>query len=302
MNHRYDPSECIARWGHPASIALMDPACQLYSSKRVPGVMGYRLEANHAHFEPHVENIIYVSASKALTEDALIAHCDAAIGFGEEIILNPTKDPRKETGDRASLLRRNCKQAIRHDVEISEYTHQNPAIERSIAQLGEAWANRRHGPQVYLQHVRIFEHRAFKRFFYAHIEGKIVGVLILNRLDIHDGWVISFSMLAEDAPHGTSEWMIVSALEVLGKENCQFFAIGTVPLPRIDETTGLTPLTDWCVRTSFNMALKLFHLEDRERYWRKFTPQKETSYLLLSKSNLRFKGVFGLMSALNAMP
>lgn len=322
INADYTISKCIARWGHPASIALMDPACQIFTESKVPGIIGYRLEANHVivfgdplcdpadvaqiikdfhdHFESKVKNIIYIAASEAFTQGSLHSRCGAAIGIGHEIILNPSKDPRQETGYRASLLRRNCKKAIRNEVEIFEYIHENTAIEKAIIALGESWVQHREGPQVYLQNVNIFSHREHKRFFYAKVKETIVGVLILNRLDIHDGWVISFSMVAPDAPDGTSELMIVSSMEILGKEHCEFFAIGTVPLPEITKIQGLHPMADWCVRKSYNIALKVFHLEDRERYWQKFSPQVQSSYLLLSKPKIGVSGVMGIMSALNA--
>lgn len=321
MNERYTIAQCIARWGNPASIALMDPGCQIFSTPNVPGVIGYRFESNnvivfgdplcdpdhlndltnafHAQFKD-VKNIIYMAATERFMQGSLNHHCEAAIGIGQEIILDPTKDPRKETGYRASLLRRNCKGALRNNVQIDEYKDNDNAVEQKIEAVGEAWLNNRQGPQVYLQNVNIFSHREHRRYFYAKHQDKIIGVLILNRLDAYQGWVISFSMVCQGAPNGTSELLIVTALEKLGQENCHYFAIGTVPIASIDDIHGLNPMTSWCIRKSYGMALKMFHLEDRERYWRKFAPISESTYLVLSKPKLGLSGVMGIMSALNA--
>lgn len=315
-------SACIARWGNSASIALMDPACQIFSTPVAPGIIGYRLEGKHVivfgdplcdqehvpllttafhqHFEGTAKNIIYVAATEQFTQGSLGSGCGAAIGIGREIILDPTKDPRQETGYRASLLRRNCKQAIKRGTTIHEYTDADSQLEKTMIALGESWSKRRKGPQVYLQNVDIFAHREHKRFFYAERKGKIVGILILNRLDAYAGWVISFSMLGRNAPHGTSELLIVSALEILGKEQCRFFAIGTVPIPRIEDIHGLNFLARFCVRGVYTLALKIFRLGDRERYWKKFAPTSQSTYLLLNKPTLNLRGIMGIMSALHA--
>lgn len=322
MSCTYSIAECITRWGNSASIALMDPACQIFSTDKVPGIIGYKLEAKHVivfgdplcapehvntitdafhdHFQDSVKNIIYVAATEKFTQSSLETHCNAAIGIGREIILDPTRDPRAESGNKASLLRRNCKQAIKHGVSVCEYTEQDPALEQTMNELGEAWSKNRQGLQVYLQDVNIFSHRECKRFFYAKQNNNIIGVLILNRLDAYQGWVISFSLVDRLAPHGTSDLLIVSALEALAKDNCHFFAIGTVPIPSIDSIYGLNPLSTWCVQRAYRCALRMFHLSERERYWKKFCPTSQSTYLILGKPKLGVSGALGLMSALNA--
>jgi lysylphosphatidylglycerol synthetase-like protein (DUF2156 family) len=321
-NKPYEVDEWITRWGNPASIALMDPACEIFSTPEVDGIIGYRFEANnvivfgdplchpddtgklnslfHEHFNEKSNNIIYLATTEEFTRESLKDNCTAAIGIGREITLDPMKDPRQESGNRASLLRRNCKHAVRDGVIVRELQEKNTDIEQAIVSLGESWVKGRQGPQVYLQNVNIFAHREHRRYFYAELKGKIVGVLILNRLDAYRGWVISFAMTCPEAPLGTSDFLIVSALEALGEEQCRFFAIGTVPIPEIEEIHGLTDLTSWCVRHVYSAAMNIFHLKDRERYWQKFAPSSQSTYLLLSKPQIGVDGVMGIMSALNA--
>lgn len=317
-------SECIARWGSSSSVALLDPACEIFRSARWPGIIGYKQQSNHiivfgdplcepAHrldltkefhqqFEADARNIIYVATTKAFAEDSLQANCEAAIGIGQEIILDPTHDPRAEKGDRASLLRGKCNQATRHHVTIHEYTDSDPALEKAMEAVGDSWVKGREGPQIYLHHVDIFSHREHKRFFYAECEGNVVGVLILNRMDAHNGWLMSLSLVDRTASKGTSELLIVSCLEILAKEECHYFSIGTVPVPAIRDIQGLGFMKSFFVRSSYRCAKKFFHLGDRESYWTKFHPRSEEIYLVLSKPSLGMGSVLGIMTALNASP
>lgn len=322
MSSTISIADSIKRWGNSASIALMDPACQIFTSETVPGIVGYKLEANHIivfgdplcapedsdalihqfhnHFIDSVNNIIYVAVTETFTQNSLGHQCEAAISIGQEMVLDPTKDPRAQTGEKASLLRRNCKQAIKHQITVHEYTEQDPALEKRMNDLGESWSQNRQGPQVYLQEVNIFSHRECKRFFYAKQDERIVGVLILTRLDAYEGWVISFAMVDPDAPYSTSDYLIVNALEILASEHCRYFAIGTVPIPSISNVYGLNPLSTWCVRHAYSAATKMFHLTERERYWKKFCPTTQATYLMLTKPKLGLSGAYGIFSALNA--
>jgi lysylphosphatidylglycerol synthetase-like protein (DUF2156 family) len=315
-------AECITRWGSSSSVALLDPACEIFRSTHIPGMIGYKQQAKHiivfgdplcdpAHrldfmtefhqqFEADARNIIYLATSKAFAEDSLHGPCQAAIAIGQEIILDPTHDPRSEKGDRASLLRGKCNQAIRHKVTVHEYTGSDPTLEKAMEVVAESWVNGREGPQIYLHHVDIFSHRDHKRFFYAECEGKIVGVLILNRMDAHGGWLMSLSLVDRSASKGTSELLIVSCLEMLAKEGCHYFSIGTVPVSAISEIQGLGFVKSFFVRSTYRCAKKIFHLGDRECYWTKFHPRSEETYLVLSKPKLGMGSVLGIMSALNA--
>lgn len=322
MSGKLSIADCITRWGNPASIALMDPACQIFNSPNVPGLIGYKYQAKHIivfgdplcpaevrdqmtrefhdHFKDSARNIIYVATTEQFTKESLEQTCEAAINIGQEMVIDPTQDPRNNSGEKASLLRRNCKKALQHEITIHEYREEDSELEKIMNGLGDSWSQHRQGPQVYLQQVNIFSHRECKRFFYAKLKNKVIGVLILTRLDAYQGWVISFAMMDPQAPYCTSDYLIVNVLEILGKEHCHFFAIGTVPIHSIETIYGLGSLTTWCIRKSYSVAMKHFKLTERERYWKKFCPTTESTYLMLAKPKLGFSGTYGIFSALNA--
>ena len=62
----------------------------------------------------------------------------------------------------------------------------------------------------------------------------IVGTVILNQYKGHKGWFLTNLMEIPGAPHGTSELLVVSALETLANEGCTFviFRYGNKSLAR----------------------------------------------------------------------
>jgi lysylphosphatidylglycerol synthetase-like protein (DUF2156 family) len=318
----YSIADHIALWGNSASIALLDPACKIFTSPHVPGIIGYRLESNnvivfgdplcppehtqtlirafHDAFEDKVANILYIAVSEPFTNWSLEHTCKSAMSIGHEIIIDPSHDPRIGSGEKAAQLRRKCKQATRIGIQAHEYTAYDPAIETMMETLGETWLKNRKGPQIYLQHLHIFIDREHKRYFYAQHHGTIVGVLILNRIDAYKGWVLSFSMVPDGALKGTSEFMILYALDVLRTEGCTFFSIGMIPIASLDRIEGLGYMTTWFARATYGVAKKIFGFGERQqRYWKKFRPKTETMYLMMRKPKIGINGVVGIMRALN---
>jgi lysylphosphatidylglycerol synthetase-like protein (DUF2156 family) len=312
----------VQRWGHPTSIALLDPSCEIFSTPDIEGIIGYRTQSNNAIVfgDPvcSLENIpkltrafhnyckkigtgiIYVASSERFVNWALPSICRSAIGFGDEIILNPLINPLSLKGKGPSLLRNKFNQSVREGITVREYKEPNISVEQSIEQVGIAWQKSRQGPQIYLHQINIFKDRSNKRWFYAEYQNGIIGVLMLNRIDAYNGWVINILMVQPEAPSYTSELLILSALDALRAEQCDYLSIGTTPAAQLGAINGLSAFSTWCARKTFNIAKRFFKLGDRQRYWKKFHPRTSPSYLLFSKPRIGISEILCIMRALNA--
>jgi lysylphosphatidylglycerol synthetase-like protein (DUF2156 family) len=313
--------EKIRRWGGSASNALLDPACKLFIPSHIDGLLGYRLElgcaivlgdpvcapANipilvHAfnHFcKVRGWKIIYTIASEQFAKWVIGHQGGALVEFGEELILDPHSDPRAKTGVNASLVRRKVRHALNENVKVQEYKGKNQEIEKEIEQVGQAWLNSRRGPQIYISHVNLFENRFGKRWFYAQQEENIIGTLVLNQLQARQGWLLNHLMITPQAPHGTPELLVISALEALQQEGCHFITFGNSPGKELGEIVGLNKINAWLARRAYKIANKIFHLDGKQKFWGKFHPESERSYLIFSNSHISFRELWGLMRALN---
>lgn len=314
-----DIPEYVRRFGGSASITLIDPSCQIFSTPHIDGIIGYRLESGcaivfgdplclstdlplfvqafHHYCEKQGWRIVYVGASGLFTRWAIEHGCGCFVEVGEELILDPFQNLLE--GTKGRLLRNKVNQAHRTDLSIHEYKENAPELEEAIQQVGAAWLKTRRGPQIYLSNVHLFAERVGKRWFYAKHDEKIVGVLILHQLEARRGWVIQFLMRTPDAPIGTSEQLVISIAEILHAEGCSFLSFGVAQRENLGEIKGLSAFSEWLARTVFKLAKRLFHLDRRRFYWQKFQPKAEPCYLIFSESKIRLRTVISLMRALN---
>lgn len=314
--------ERLRNWGGSASDALLDPSCKMFTIPNIDGLIGYKTELSnaivfgdpvcapsdipkltHAFHEYCTEqglNVIYVMATELFAKWAMQNLCKALIEVGEELSIDPYCDPRAKEDVNGGLVRRKVRHAQREGVVVHEYLDEDVNLETEMETVGDAWLKSRHGPQIFISHVRLFENRFGKRWFYAEQNGKIVGVVMLNQLHAHQGWLLNHLMIKPEAPHGTPELLVVSALEAVKQEGCHFVNFGTVPARQIGEIQGFGKITTLMLRKAFDSAKWFFKLEGRKKFWEKYHPESQGSYVLFSKSGIGLSDIVAIMRALNA--
>lgn len=311
----------VRRLGGATSDAVLDSATQIFTLPNIEGLIGYRIESSHAivygdpicssqereilvpafHAYCHRNGweVIYIAASEPFAKWAINHACKALIEFGDEIILDPHNDPRDGTGVYASLVRRKVRHAIKEEVKVVEYDTPDTSLEQAIEQVGESWLKARRGLQTHISHVRLFDDRPGKRWFYAKHGNEVVGVVVLNKLESRQGWLINHLMHTPTAPHGTPEYLLIAALEALKNEGCRYVTCGSSPSADLGEIIGLSSLSACLTRVIYHISKLMFKLGGKKKFWEKFNPQKQPSYLLFSHAGVGLKGMIALMRAVN---
>lgn len=315
---------CVRKWGGSTTDGILDPTCQIFRAPEIDGLIGYQeknecaivfgdpvcpidqikslTQAFHEFCEKKGLKIIYLIISE---EFALWLiqneYCKTMIEYGEELVLDPHEDPRKKTGVNASLVRRKVRHALREGVSVSEYISVNDQIEKGISLAGEQWLKARKGPQIHFSHIHYtFDHREGKRWFYAEKNGEIVGSLILSRLEKHQGWLLNHLMFTPQAPHGVPELLVVTTLEILAQEGCDYVTFGTVPAKELGEIIGLGTLFQYLARGVYHIANTLYHLNGKKKFWEKFHPESKKAFLAFENAHIGLKEIIALKRALNA--
>lgn len=311
--------ERVRRWGMCASDAILDPNSLIYSHPEINGLIGYRVELGCAivfgdpvcarHEQPQLAhsfhqfckeqrmNVVYVITSEQFAKSALEKFCKGAVEFGHQLFVDPHNDPRQ--GSKGQLIRKKVKHATHEGLKVYEHLSPDREIEKAMEKVGNEWLQARRGIQVYISQIRLFDDRFGKRWFYAKQGEQIVGVLALNQLQERGGWMIHHLMALPDAPNGTSEMLVVSVLELLAKEGCHFFSFGVTPAEKLGEISGFGTFSTRLTREAFKVARKVFHLEGRKKYWEKFQPQSERTFILFSDTRIGLSELWGLLRALN---
>ncbi len=313
--------EFVRKWGGSTTDAVLDPSMQAFHAPDIAGLISYRLKGScaivfgdpiceemdkaalakafHRFMQEQGNNIIYISTSKQYARWAIENVCGALIEFGHELVFDPENDPTKASGKHAGLLRRKVKHALREGVQVHEHLTQDPAIEKAIENVGEAWLKGRRGTQIHISNIYLFSNRFGKRWLYAKNGEAIVGTISLNELKAHKGWHMNHLMITPEAPHGTSELLVVSALEMLRNEGCRFTTAGTVTATQLGEIVGLNKFAVWTGRFVFRLAKIIAHLSGLNTFWGKFHPQSRPTYLLFSQKKIGFSELRALKAALS---
>lgn len=313
--------ETVRRWGDASSDAILDKETLFFFAPGCEGLIGYKQEGKCAivfgdpicpdeelkkivtafhHFcDEQRWNVVYITASETFARWSRENFQGLLIECGEEVFMNPGDDPRKKKGNNASLVRRKERHAKNEGVEVLEYEGQDPALEAKIENVAEEWLKNRKGPQIFISSVRLFEDRPGKRWFYAKVDDRIVGVIVASHLEKHQGYLINRLMITPDAPHGTPEMLVVQLLEQLDREGAQFVTFGTIPAPKLGLLEGFSTFMTNLFRFGFQLAVKILHLEGKKKFWEKFDPQTRGTFIVLKNSNFGINELKAVMKAMN---
>lgn len=320
MQERHHFVQLVRRFAGATTDAILDSSMQQFALPHIEGFIAYRPQGKTAIVfgDPTCSvinrpvlakafneamtscgrSIVYISASPTFTEWALKNGHPTTIEFGKELILNPTQDPAKETGTYGSLVRRKTRAAVREGVVVTEHLPGQEDVRQAIEKVGEVWLSARKGMQLHISNIHLFEDTEGKRWFYAKQGERVIGVVCLNRLEQHGGWLLNHLMPLPDAPNGTSELLVISTLDVLRQEGCQFLTVGFVTLQELGKLTGIGPLSRWVTKMGFRLARTLVHLDGLSMFWKKFKPREVPSYLVFSRKGISLPEVLRIKKVL----
>jgi lysylphosphatidylglycerol synthetase-like protein (DUF2156 family) len=314
--------ELVVQYGSAVSSALLDPACTIFRSPGIRGVIGYRVglgcavalgepvcapedvsrlaDAFRDFCKARGWHTTYAVAGPAFKEIA-VAKGYAAVEFGEELILDPQRDP--EAGSKGRELRKKVNHAKRDGLGVLEHdpaAGRDARLEGAMENVAKAWLEGRSGPQIFLAKVRLFADPEGKRWFYAKQGDEVVGVLTMLRLESRDGWLLDHLLATPDAPIGTTEILVTAGLAALRQEGCRFATFGAAPAAQLGVIENLSPFSETVARSVFNAAGRVFHLDARSRYRRKFQVSRtDPSFLLFDPPRLGLRETVGISRAFN---
>jgi lysylphosphatidylglycerol synthetase-like protein (DUF2156 family) len=316
-----DIVRAVRKYGGQASDAILDSDCKQFILPGIEGFIGYKtasdcavifgdpitaetdftsvLDAFFSSISTQFHNTIIITASKTLKELTFGKFVHAAVQFGNELHLDPFDDPLKLTGEKASLVRRKVRHASKEGVTVQEYLGNDPELEKEFEELAVSWRNSRKGVQIHTSQIKIFENRLGKRWFYAVKDGKVIGVLLLNKTESTDGFLLNRYLVLPHAPGGVPETLVIAVLNALREEGCHHLSFGSAINLSTRNIEGFSPVQSWIAEKTLQLSDSLFKLSQRQSFWEKFHPESEPSYILFQNPKIGLKEIFALCKALN---
>lgn len=301
----------VNRLGNPESTILLHSSCSIFQIPQVDGIIGYHKIGNSVvvigdpiclpqdvaeltsafglHCQEQNLKVIYFLVHYDFAHWAIENDYLTLIQVGEELSINPT------TFQKSQKLRWKVNQAIKHGIVINEYKDFDALLEKQIKMTIDTWQKERHGPQMHLGQVD-FSNAAANRIFYAQKEDRIVGLLSISHLDSIQGCTVNSYLALLDAPVGTTEHLMCTALDSLSNENCHFLCLGI--RPKLGEVIGLNPIAKFLANLVFKAVRWIFKLDARAVYLNKYHPNAQ-SVFLLSRNKLTLVDLLAIKHLLN---
>jgi len=155
-----------------------------------------------------------------------------SLAIGEQ----PTWDPRAWTGvlrARKSLreqLRRARAKGVRVRLLSSEELARGETHEQ-IERIAQRWlGTRAMAAMGFLVRLEPFTFPTERRCFVAEVEGRVLAFADLIPVPRRSGWFLEDLVRDPQAPNGTSELLVDSAMRWAESEGCTFFTFGLAPL------------------------------------------------------------------------
>ncbi len=190
-------------------------------------------------------------------------------------------------GDRGKKARAGVNQARRAGVSVTEVINVNERLIRETACLCKSWLTTRRSAVRFgwLFSVDLFQHKELKRYFTARdSSGRLVGFLAASPLPARDGWYLEDILRRREAPNGTTDLLVVAALETFKRDGARLATLGTAPMANEGEQdVPISPVLPKVMRFVTSFFSIFYNFEGVRRFKAKFAPSWwESEYILLS--------------------
>ncbi len=132
---------------------------------------------------------------------------------------------------REQLRRARAKGVQVRQVEPAELTSPDLPLRRELERFIGAWLQtRKMAPMGFLVAVEPFHFPEERRYFIAEHQGRLVALLVAVPIYARQGWLFEDLLRQREAPNGTSELLIDTAMRQVAAEGSQVVTLGLAPL------------------------------------------------------------------------
>lgn len=159
----------------------------------------------------------------------------------------------------------------------------------AIVKLSDDWVKRRGGREFsFLTRPFLCQEERDVRFFTAYQEGRLVGFSLFDPM-YRKGKVVGYyhnvDRIAEDAPHGTSAYIILKAMEVFQKEHVAIISLGLSPLFRLREQYKHRKFTADALWFTYHKLNFLYPFQGNASHKKKFTGEQKPVFFSSTQGN-----------------
>lgn len=254
------------------AVIVGDPLC--HSGQHIPLLKEFRDFAKAHHWG--------VAITAASDDLAILAREQSWITmrFGVEKVLNPITTPLiTGTGGKRTVTQ--CKHLLKSGMSVElycpSYVH-DAEIEAAIVEIYTTWRKERNTARAAHQaFMTVFDILSLPRlvtFIYTRdTNGIINGFAALRKLRV--GFHIDPFIASPDAPKGTSDLLIYSAMSFCNNIGVSKLSLGFEPLPELREVTGVNHVMAQLIRKAHRHIFGRLSLSGKKAFYERFHPDQK---------------------------
>ena len=218
-----------------------------------------------------------------------------ALKFGEEAIFD--LETYDFSGGERKSLRWGIRNAQKEGVSAELYSKKDTKCIRSIC---EEWlSSRKTKGFSFLLSLDPLENKEEKIIFVAKKSGRCVGYLTAVPVAARHGWYFEDIIRAKNAPNGTNQLLVKTAIDHLKSQGAKMASIGTAPLGNIlDDETEERKLINKILRYAYNNLNGFYNFKGLHEFKSSFGPSMwEKKYLCFYPDRFRPKYLLAVIAA-----
>ncbi len=313
--------ELVMEYGwNSTAYQILNPGFELWFSSSRPAVVGYvraggRRVVGGAPIAPDADlrdvteeferdsraqglGVVYFGAEERLEALYRDTATHTAILLGAQ----PAWDPKdwSEIIATHSSLRAQLNRARNKDVSVSLWSSERAEHNPQLKKLLEEWLGTRGLPPLhFLVEPETLGQLKDRRVFVATRGAVPVGFLVASPIPARNGWLTEQFVRGHDAPNGTAELMIDSAVRWVAEQRANYVTLGLAPLStRAGEMTSHSVLVRLGFRWVRAHGRRFYNFEGLDSFKAKFAPDKwEAVYALANERRFSVRSLYAIASA-----
>jgi phosphatidylglycerol lysyltransferase len=153
----------------------------------------------------------------------------------------PSWDPRgwPAAVSRRASLRAQFNRARNKGVVVTEWRTAKAENHPDLRRVLNEWLSTRHLPPLhFLVEPQTLDNLGDRRVFVAERDARVVAFTVLTPVAARSGWLVEQIVRGHDAPNGTAELLLDSAMRAIGESGSSYATLGLSPL---SQRAGLQP-------------------------------------------------------------
>ncbi len=244
--------------------------------------------------------VCYFGAEARMRDYAWEAGGYSFASLGAQPVWLPGEWVNSIEGDR--MLRAQLHRARNKGVAVREWRFDQAERSLDLHRCLEEWLSHRGLPPLhFLVEPETLTDLEGKRVFVAERAGTPVGFTVLSPIPVRNGWLTEQFIRGNDAPNGTVELMIDTAVRAVAAERAGYLTMGIVPLSLRSRDEGLPSNPRWLGGLSRWVRAhgrRFYNFDGLDWFKDKFHPENwEPVYAISTGQPFRFRTLYAIAAA-----